>query len=339
MFATLYVSPCDAGRACRAKSGSLPVEITDEWLAGLSPELRAALAPLVSTEVGGGTALSAGNPVEPTLAELSRCLAIKVADDQKALAERIASQAEKEARAIVAVREWLASDRPWVERDYSGRGLRRFRAAGCPYGAADDLPADHPLRAEVAAVMAAAEIEAKRQSAEFEATEKAMEEANVAAQAKAKAETEANEKRLAAAIAELVAKSGTASQRERLAAGRLPRAEALDLVRSVVFVELEKAPRYVRLTARDVGATCGGELEFSARDLTECPAYAWETLTAIGTAAPEGATVQLRSHVGSCSCDGDTTGDECSEVERLSVLVTLDWHGAQLSREYAVPEP
>ena len=160
----------------------------------------------------------------------------------------------------------------------------------------------------------------------------------------AKRDAEAQKKRLDTALAVMVAENGNTSQKERQAQGVLPHSEAMDLARDVLFGDLYQTPRYERLTVADIRSLggdypCSSQIEFGARDLEECPAIAWERLTAIGTAAPEGATVVLREHYGRCGCSADSdcpTRDWCGE--RLSVLVTLDWHGAKLSREYAVPK-
>lgn len=155
------------------------------------------------------------------------------------------------------------------------------------------------------------------------------------AQAELERRAKALEDRKRQALRAAVSDWGSDVQRARQTEGLLSEDEALALVRERVFAPFADLERYRRLD--------GDELEHdddcpdararfdvdSADALTDAQ---FLRLRAIRAAAPEGAEVEPRIHTASCG--------DCSAraVSRASALVTLDWHGHQLSREYALDE-
>lgn len=157
-----------------------------------------------------------------------------------------------------------------------------------------------------------------------------------AVRAEVAAEEERREREQAEAIDAWVAEYGDESVRARHAEGLLPRAELLAAVRDQVFVDLSELPRYVRLRADDVAhdndCPYDADLTFEASEVEALSAETYAALLVVRERAPEGATVTPRVHVGSC--------DACSgRIERYSALVSLDWYGIRLSREYTLASP
>ena len=106
-----------------------------------------------------------------------------------------------------------------------------------------------------------------------------------------------------------------------------------------MFAPLADCERYVTLVAADVehGEDCPGPAtKYSAAPAESVSATQWTAYTTILRAAAEidGATVTVQEHRGWCDAAGCSGGG----VSRYSALVSVEWHGRRLSREYALPD-
>jgi hypothetical protein len=132
------------------------------------------------------------------------------------------------------------------------------------------------------------------------------------------------------AIQTWVQHHGTPELRTRFAEGELTEDEVYLEIRRDVFAPLDGFARFQRITWRDFGPDCGCTDEDvaveAAHDLDDAQCA---VLRAVVGAAPEGAHVHPRVHVGRC-------GEQV--IRRWSVKVTLDWHGRSLTRVYALPD-
>jgi len=144
------------------------------------------------------------------------------------------------------------------------------------------------------------------------------------------------EKQRTSGLAAFVESQLDALSRKRFAEKLLPEQEALTRVRDHLFAALEKHPRYERLDGKDVEHedTCIHPVyKFAADDAEELSAEQYAALERIRADAPKGAKVTPRVHRVWCEGDGCEDSDT---VEAASALVSLDWHGWRLSREYAL---
>jgi len=123
---------------------------------------------------------------------------------------------------------------------------------------------------------------------------------------------------------------------ERFDAGVLGLPDIADRLRTGLFARLEDLPRYKRILGKELEHDpdhCypGREMDFDSNDgVDSCTADEWQRYKAIETAAPEGATVQLREHSAQCGCG--------ASVVRNSCMVTIKKFGFRLSREYALSD-
>lgn len=151
-------------------------------------------------------------------------------------------------------------------------------------------------------------------------------------------EAEARKRAQAAAkqaqIATWVAKHGSQSQKERLAAGLLPEQEAIDALRDEAFAALAAHPLYNRLVSEDVEHKdeCPySEVSYDSSDAEDATEAQFEALKQIKSALPT-AVVTLRTHTAECAnCKATTT--------RAGILVVLTVGEFEFRREFAVPPP
>lgn len=177
------------------------------------------------------------------------------------------------------------------------------------------------------------------------ATEKAVEhrremekQREMEKEARKQEEKRQSEERAAARLASRsawIAAHGSPSMQERWADELLPSSELKDAMREWLFRGIGDLPRYQRITADDV-CVCeygDGDVEFEVEDATELSEASYGVLKQIRQALaklPDGATgvATPRLHKAECS--------RCEEkIERLSVKVTIEYHGEPFSREYA----
>lgn len=135
-----------------------------------------------------------------------------------------------------------------------------------------------------------------------------------------------------------IADHGTESQRERFAESVLPEDELKQALRDHLFATLDEIPRYERLTKSDVYAAChdddvcieGNPCEFRAADTSELSEAEYEALKCVRALAPQGATVIARIHSGGFETESEW------RIHRLAALVTVEFCGYTLSREYSL---
>jgi hypothetical protein len=144
------------------------------------------------------------------------------------------------------------------------------------------------------------------------------------------------------ALAEFVREHMDENARKRWNAGVLPLAEIHDRARQVLFANLKRFPRFLRLTNEDMSSSKGRRSSADRRCPRLAPVYETldtvEALTAhqfdvlerIRAAAPAGATVETVMHVGWC-CP-----EKHIKRQRAAVRVSVPWNGRSLMREYAL---
>ena len=171
------------------------------------------------------------------------------------------------------------------------------------------------------------------------------------ATARATAQEHAERERLKADFcAEWIAVNGTDNQRARFAEGLLPADELETALKEAAFSAFD-FPRYRRIPAKDVRATCtetctcGGEYDscsvnFQSEDASDATAAEFATLELIRAAlvhAPmRPAEATLRLHTGTCS-DSDCDPDEgVGRVTRKGILVKLRFGPFTFHRLFAV---
>ncbi|MFA5525924.1 MAG: hypothetical protein WC992_03775 [Acholeplasmataceae bacterium] len=296
-----------AVRAGKIRSGSIPVDLTEEYLAGLTPEQREVVAGMAHTAVFGA--------VEPTLDELTRLVNTQLAE-----------KAEKRQKAEEEAAEWRRqAARVIAERRITEDGKVDWPRRPDGWYASDELIA--AMRAEDPAV---AELEMEAEAvAEAVQREKRKSQEEEAAQAAAARYREACEA--------LVRQIGTQDQVERMEAGMLPNSERLDLVYSHIFRAFAGKERYRRLTAEDAchDDDCDDptDVEVEAGDCSAATAAQWQEIKEFRSLLSEqetrdGADVDLRWHEVECwRCRGKS--------RRWSLRVTIYWHGKAMTREYA----
>jgi hypothetical protein len=143
------------------------------------------------------------------------------------------------------------------------------------------------------------------------------------------------------ALASWVDKHGTDDHRARFRENLLPPREALSELRHWLFRALDREfvrfeslrPEQVCSRKRARCATCRGDVEFENR-LCETPIVReqFDELERLRRALPEGARVELRERLGSC------TGCEC-RMRRVTARVTRSWEGIELVRDYQLSGP
>ncbi len=142
----------------------------------------------------------------------------------------------------------------------------------------------------------------------------------------------------AAAIREIVKSHGTPDQIERHEAGVLPAAELKELIIGALFAPLANLSLYDEITEQEVAAECECELDdvrFSTETLEspELSAEEFARLKAVRAAAPKGAAIEIREHVG---YERNRTGVDDPEVRRRSIRVSIPFAGTKYHRPYAI---
>ena len=175
----------------------------------------------------------------------------------------------------------------------------------------------------------AADKDAELQKAAARAAEaRAAEESLANRRATAERET-ANKK----AISTWVAENCDEEMKERLDAGFLPEEEIIDEVLHQLFEINED--EYVPLKkeqACDCERGCTGSVKFTVTPIlpgvATLDSRQFATLERVKVSAPAGSTVEPRLHKASCpEC-------KCTPLARTSALVTLEWNGWLLKKEY-----
>lgn len=139
--------------------------------------------------------------------------------------------------------------------------------------------------------------------------------------------------------AEWVSQYGTDDMKERFEAGVLPEDELLDVVRDHLYAPLNDFPRYQKMKKGDICEADENEYEdhrvsYKTEDLTEMTADQFAMMKKIKAAAPEGAVIEARKHVGVCADCPDDDG----YLERVGFMVRVAVGDFEFSREYGMPE-
>lgn len=157
-------------------------------------------------------------------------------------------------------------------------------------------------------------------------------------QAEQEAANVAREKAKTDAIRMIVTTDGTPDQLERLDAGVLPERELHDLIEARLFAPFAKFAPFLDITETAVAEECECEtddVKFSTSTVepTELEADEYAILKGLRAAAPEGAVIDMREHVG--YQDGED-GEDDPEIRRYGFRVTIEFAGRKWRREYAM---
>jgi hypothetical protein len=330
----IEVSVAAAIRAGRTASGWLPIEVTDADVLALSVAQRGVLADAlleagesrrVRLHIAYGPALVARpTPSEATIGALVALIDWRIAETAAKAA------ADAAARAVATA----ARERTIAEQLAQPAGAWCGQSHATSQWTASAQYRDDP---RIAARLVLEQAIATQREQERQAHKAAQRGAETKAAAEKAAAEKALQEQQTLARAAWVAERGTDSQRARLAAGVLPIVEVMAAVRAETFAALDDGtPRYERLAREDMATPDEGDCEhgdpnYDADTATELTEAQFAALSAIKAAAPAGSIVQARIHTASC--------DDCKKTtSRYSALVTVDWHGTELSREYALPD-
>ena len=324
----------------RAKHAYL--EITEALLVALDEDQRREFARAVA-EAGNDPPVFGGSTGDPSLVEGNEADVIEVLEARIARAETEKAKREAQEKEVIGETLRLLAETPEALR--VGSVTRDLLPGQARTQQWEKIPWTHP-RLEEAKL--AADTYAKTTYAREEQEQR---EAN----ARWNVENETKKAAKLAAREAIVSRKGSASQRERFAAGVLPEDEIRALIRAEIFAPLEgergdtfsaftSQPRYVKLKPSDVlhGDDCYGEAEdvvFEAEDVVGLRAAEYEHYKVLEKIAAQtveagrasSVVLQQRKHEATCrTCSGEAT--------RYGVLITYTVHGEQFSREYALPE-
>lgn len=332
MIINVFVDRAEAIKASKTRWGVVPVTVDDAFLASLTPEERAELAMENADVFERGRDRTLGDrpiigvdpvvkPFEATPDVVRTILAARVALRAKLVAEEAIEKAKKEAERAELHAKLLALP--------AENSIQRGSWSWITSADADRAGGE---------VLARAREECKRLNAVADAENTAR----AVATRQAQLEKDAEEKRAAAefsaALTEWIGKKGTTNQIGRRAENLMPDDEILVLVRNEVFEPLDVFPRFEKLDNEDVECESEGAEEGVPRFETREADIAlsddeFQHLVDIRAELPEGAGAVPRMHRGWCAC----RFDDCHfEIHKLSTLVTIEWHGRKLSREYAL---
>lgn len=355
MIVSIYVSASKAVLDGKTKSGIQHLRLSEADLQSLSDEERAELVcykGLGQEATSWNDCLNPGNEPEvgsasiEALCEILAASKTKRADEEQ---EKAARRKEKKTETLAVLRERKVRDRH-SSAQMPDIGLVQYRSIEAAWSYFD-------LDAEVCNSEEAQRWE-KDISVENDRRLKTAITDKVAKQAEEKREEAKIDKRkeeaesiLCEAIAAFIGQHGDEAAKGRLKDNLLGRNDALDLIRQHLFASLDNVtvttaghesetyslPRYNRLRVSDiehnVDCSDGSTGSWSTHEAESLSAHEWLELQTIRKVVPEGATVEPKMHAGVCdACDGT--------ARRLGVLVTINWHGRKLSREYACdPQP
>jgi hypothetical protein len=118
----------------------------------------------------------------------------------------------------------------------------------------------------------------------------------------------------------------------------LPERELNDLIEARLFAPFAKFAPFLDITEAAVAEECECEtddVKFSTSTVepTELEADEYEILKGLRKAAPEGALIEMREHVG--YQDGED-GEDDPEIRRYGLRVTIEFAGRKWRREYAM---
>jgi len=233
--------------------------------------------------------------------------------------ERARDRATREAKARALSEEWASLPLEWRVSE-SGALVCVPSNAPDYRGPLADSGYSRYDRADLQRYAAAAWVEAEEEIARLKLVKKIAEEAKA--------------KTARAQIRDVLgAKSSDAL--ERFDAGVLPEDELAEIVSEHVFAPLSGFRGYDEITEQEVAHECECDVDdvrFSTTDYGgPLEADEWATLKAIRAAAPHGAKVVVREHVG--YQHGHDESDD-PEVRRKSIRVTAEFGGRAWKRDF-----
>lgn len=354
MYVHFYVSPKLAVLAGKSKSGRVRLDVTEEQLMSLTDEQRAVLANSVG--IGQEVCTSQSDWVlgsfsseqhtgdsswDGLLSLIDAKIAEKTIADQKAIAEKASITAAT--LEVLRTRKTGESDSIPIEVGFRDgvlsvgnnylpgkvatdqRAMYRHLHKSWPYNY-DNAVADSD---EAKAWQAELDAENERRcNAAIEVAKLRVLDAIEAHKLKAEKAAQFTE-----AVAAMVRQHGSPADIGRLDDDLLPEEDALKIVRDELFKPLASRLRYDKLTRsnadHDDNCQYDENVTFDVTDAEELSAETWSALDSIRSVATDNMVVQPRVHTVIC--------DNCDCVtKRFSALVTIDWHGRELSREYAL---
>lgn len=127
-----------------------------------------------------------------------------------------------------------------------------------------------------------------------------------------------------------IEKNGDEEQKARMAEGFLPEDEILDSVTDELL-DLQGFNVYESLRRGDAcDCPCAHCVKFEVGPPKYMDAFQFSKLQAVRESVPEGAMVKPVEHRASCpEC-------KCVPIARISALITLQWHGWELVREFSL---
>jgi hypothetical protein len=338
MFIAIHINPAAAVRAGKSTSGPVRLAITDEMLATLTADQREELS---RSGVDDATPTSmVGCAVgDPDIAAPEWAEVVAVLDARAAYRARQAEKAAAERESFRGRLETILRDRATRESRYNMQSGGRVHPClrvepnwPSPYSSHyyDSSMMDE-MRNSPAARAWQAELDARNEQAASEAQALLAERAERAEEDKNKL---AEEKAAAARLRDEACRAFIETHRpgmlERYEANVLPTDELWGAIRDHVFSPLSAHERYTRLIDSDLQHDCESNVDFEVEDADGLTAGQWAALKTLRAALPS-ATITPRKHVGSC--------DQCdSVVTRFSARAVAEWHGRELSREYALPD-
>lgn len=185
---------------------------------------------------------------------------------------------------------------------------------------------DERIAIRVAATEAAKAAEEARRGAEARAAEEEI------ARKRGNAKRDAEHRK---AIEAWLDENGDEDLKERLIAGFVSDDEIIDEALAKVFeVNEDEHVPLRKEQACDCDRGCAGSVRFAVQPVvpgvTPLDSRQFATLERVRESAPEGATIEARTHRASCpEC-------KCTPIARLTARVCLEWNGYLLVKEYAL---
>lgn len=191
---------------------------------------------------------------------------------------------------------------------------------------ASEPPVGEPT---LAAILPALELRAARRARREEAARAAAADRAEAEAAVARAVTERGNAR-SRALRAWVEKNGDEEMRARMSEGYLRDEEILE----DICAEMLELPGYGPYDMLHRGhacdCACAGDVKFTECAPQNLDARQYSRLRTAREEAPEGAKVTVHEHRAACpSC-------KCVPIARLEVRLTMEWHGFELVRQYAL---
>lgn len=337
----IVVTPAGALVAGKTAHGEGRVELTEEWIAALTAAEKLEVHYLVTEEIDArgfyhgrlGTQLRYRGDGEYQTSHIEQATEISLDEALRLIRARIEAMPglieESQVKVQRAKEERVEAEAVWaaLPPDEFTSHVARFRVrpscgSSLSYGS---LPTVHLVAGELLE-------RAQREWDEMEARLEAEQERKAQIEAEQAVQAKEAEEALIARYPELAG---------RWKEGLLPEQELIDVARGDLFEPLARFSRFERLRGTDLDdldmdGRCDAagyhvRIKFAVDDggkcgLTDDEYQELQAIREICARMPR-AHLQLRTHTVEC---------ECSRLSRVSVLITVDWAGRRLSREYGL---